>query len=287
MPDNDSGGGLSAFGVSIDELSLLMRLADVTELAPIVLAVHPNVYRPDDQSAVDLAVLPGLIAAGLVDADGAIDPEVARWLRALQAPAAEIALRVFDGDSALRGAIVRHDDLVVVVFRHDDLLTLQGYRTDGEDFDSTVVDPVWRVLGSCDPADFDSLTLGAAELREIVSMYNPASTDPRGEREFRGRLREHDLPPHTVDVLVDAARYSGRRAEVVYHRVDLNGVRTQAQWALGVMDTDQGRVLSTTTRGRGGDNDVILSPGTRRRFAEGLNELVARGGCVGWFDIAN
>ncbi|CAM5288532.1 ESX secretion-associated protein EspG OS=Tsukamurella paurometabola (strain ATCC 8368 / DSM/ CCUG 35730 / CIP 100753 / JCM 10117 / KCTC 9821 / NBRC 16120/ NCIMB 702349 / NCTC 13040) OX=521096 GN=Tpau_0330 PE=3 SV=1 [Tsukamurella paurometabola] len=53
------------------------------------------------------------------------------------------------------------------------------------------------------------------------------------------------------------------------------------------MDTDQGRVLSTTTRGRGGDNDVILSPGTRRRFAEGLNELVARGGCVGWFDIAN
>ncbi|CAM5288566.1 hypothetical protein TPAU25S_02571 [Tsukamurella paurometabola] len=196
MPDNDSGGGLSAFGVSIDELSLLMRLADVTELAPIVLAVHPNVYRPDDQSAVDLAVLPGLIAAGLVDADGAIDPEVARWLRALQAPAAEIALRVFDGDSALRGAIVRHDDLVVVVFRHDDLLTLQGYRTDGEDFDSTVVDPVWRVLGSCDPADFDSLTLGAAELREIVSMYNPASTDPRGEREFRGRLREHDLPAH-------------------------------------------------------------------------------------------
>lgn len=287
MPDNDSGGSLSAFGASVDELNLLMRLADVTELAPVVLAVHPNVYRPDDLATVDLAVLPGLIEAGLVDAEGAVEPEVAAWLRALQAPDAEIAVRVFEGESALRGAVVRRDELVVCVFRHDDLLTVQGYGTDGEDFDSTVVEPVWRVLGTCDPADFDSLTLDAAELGEIVAMFNPASADPRGEREFRGRLREHELTPYTVDILVDAARYSGRRAEIVYHRVDFNGVRTQAQWALGVMDTGQGRVLSTTSRGRHGHNDVTISPGTRRRFAEGLTELVARGGCVGWFDVAN
>lgn len=287
MPREDSGGRLSAFGASIDELSLLMRLADVTDLATIVLAVHPTVYRPDDQAAVDLAVLPGLIDAGLVDGEGAIDPDVAAWLRVLQAPEAEIAVRVFDGDTALRGTVARRDDQVVSVFRHEDLLTVQGYSTDGDDFDATVVEPVWRALGSCGPADFDSLTLSAVELGEISAIFNPASADPRGEREFRGRLREHDLTPHTVDILVDASRYDGRRAEIVYHRVDPNGVRTQAQWALGVMDTGAGRVLSTTTRGRQGDRDVTISPGTRRRFAEGLDELVARGGCPSWFNITN
>lgn len=287
VPDNESGGKLSAFGASVDEFGLLMRLADVSDLAPIVLAIHPNVYRPDDQLRVDLAVLPGLIAAGLVDAEGVIDPDVEAWLHSLQAPDAELAVRIFDGDQALRGAIVRKDDQVVVVFRHDDLLTVQGYRTDGEDFDSTVVEPVWRALGASDPADFDSLTLEASELGEIVATFDPSSKDPRSEREFRGRLREHDLSSEAMDILVEAARYSGRRAEIVYHRVDLNGVRAQAKWAVGVMDTSRGRVLSTTTRSRRGDNDVTLSPGTRRRFAEGLNELVARGGCVSWFDVAH
>lgn len=95
---------LSAFAADIDELLLLMRLSDVSELAPVVLAVHPNVYRPDDQLVVDLAVLPGLIDAGLVDATGSVDPQVGQWLRALQAPAAEVAIRVFDGDAVLRGA---------------------------------------------------------------------------------------------------------------------------------------------------------------------------------------
>lgn len=287
MPDNDSGGKLSAFGASVDEFGLLMRLAGVSDMAPIVLAIHPNVYRPDDQARADLAVLPGLIAAGLVDAEGGIDPEVAAWLQVLQAPVAEVAVRVFDGDDALRGAIVRKNDQVVAVFRHDDLLTVQGYRTEGEDFDFTVVEPVWRALGACEPADFDSLTLDANELDEIVAVFNPSSSDPRSERDFRGRLREHDLSTDAVDILVEASRYTGRRAEVVYHRVDRNGVRAQAKWAIGVMDTSRGRVLSTTTRSRRGDNDVILSPGTRRRFAEGLAELVERGGSVGWFDMAD
>ncbi len=278
---------LSAFAADIDELLLLMRLSDVTELAPIVLAVHPNVYRPDDQLVVDLAVLPGLVDAGLVDANGTVDPQVKQWLRALQAPAAEIAVRVFDGDAVLRGAVVRRDDLVAVAFRNDDQFTVQGFRTDREDFESTVVEPLWRVLGARDPADFESLTVDAGELAEIVASFDPQVTGARGEREVRSRLREHDLSQRTVDILLDAARYTGRRAEIVYHRTDSGGVRSQAAWAVGVMDAAAGRVLSTTERGAHGVLDVTLSPGTRRRFSEGITALVERGGGRGWFDTSN
>ncbi|AUN38911.1 ESX secretion-associated protein EspG [Tsukamurella tyrosinosolvens] len=278
---------LSAFAADIDELLLLMRLSDVSELAPVVLAVHPNVYRPDDQLVVDLAVLPGLIDAGLVDATGSVDPQVGQWLRALQAPAAEVAIRVFDGDAVLRGAVVRREELVVVAFRNDDQFTVQGFRTDREDFESTVVEPLWRVLGARDPADFESLTVDEGELAEIVASFDPQVTGARGEREVRSRLREHDLSQQTIDVLLDAARYTGRRAEIVYHRSDSSGVRTQAAWAVGVMDTVAGRVLSTTERGSQGVLDVTLSPGTRRRFAEGITALVERGGCRGWFDTSN
>ncbi|TWS22431.1 ESX secretion-associated protein EspG [Tsukamurella sputi] len=278
---------LSAFAAGIDELLLLMRLSDVTELAPIVLAVHPNVYRPDDQLVVDLAVLPGLVEAGLVDANGSVDPQVKQWLRALQAPAAELAIRILDGDAMLRGAIVRRDETVVVAFRNDDQFTVQGFSTDREDFESTVVEPLWRVLGTKDPADLESLTLDASELTEIVDSFDPRVTGPRGEREIRSRLREHDLSQRTVDILLEAARFAGRRAEIVYHRTDSSGVRNQAGWAVGVMDTSAGRVLSTTQRGSQGAVDVTLSPGTRRRFSEGISELVERGGCTGWFDTAN
>ncbi len=278
---------LSAFAADIDELLLLMRLADVSDLAPVVLAVHPNVYRPDDQLVVDLAVLPGLVDAGLVDGNGSVDPQVRQWLRALQDPATEVAIRVFDGDAVLRGAVVRREDLVVVALRNDEQFTVQGARTDREDFERSVVEPLWRVLGACEPADLESLTLDATELAEIVASFDPQVTGPRGEREVRSRLREHDLSPQTVDILLDAARYTGRRAEIVYHRTDSSGVRTQAGWAVGVMDTAAGRVVSTTERGSQGVLDVTLSSGTRRRFSEGIAALVERGGCPGWFDTTN
>ncbi|MCS3781488.1 ESX secretion-associated protein EspG [Tsukamurella ocularis] len=278
---------LSAFAADVDELLLLMRLSDVSELAPVVLAVHPNVYRPDDQLMVDLAVLPGLVDAGLVGTNGSVDPQAKLWLRALQSPAAEVAIRVFDGDAVLRGAVVRRDDVVAIAFRNDDQFTVQGFRTDREDFESTVVEPLWRVLGARDPADFESLTVGANELAEIVASFDPQVTGPRGEREVRSRLREHELSQKTVDILVDAARYTGRRAEIVYHRSDSSGVRRQAAWAVGVMDTAAGRVLSTTDRGSRGVVDVTLSPGTRRRFSEGITALVERGGDRGWFDTTN
>lgn len=278
---------LSAFAADIDEMLLLMRLADVGEPAPVVLAVHPNVYRPDDQVVVDLAVLPGLLVAGLVDGDGAVDPQVAHWLHALQSPDAELAIRVFDGEAMLRGAVVRREETVVAAFRNDDQFTVQGRHTDGEDFESTVVEALWCVLGARDAADFESLTLDAEELAEIVASFDPRVEGGRGERAIRTRLREHDLPRSTIDVLLDAARYSGRRAEIVYHRSDSGGVRTQGAWAVGVMDTAAGRVLSTTERGAHGVLDVTLSPGTPRRFSEGVTALVARSGPRGWFDRAN
>ncbi|MET9327269.1 ESX secretion-associated protein EspG [Tsukamurella sp. NPDC003166] len=287
MLREEQAAKLSAFAVDVDELLLLMRLSDVTELAPIVLAVHPTVYRPDDQLMVDLAVMPGLLAAGLVDGAGRVDAQVAQWLRVLQSPTAELAIRVFDGDAVLRGAAVRRAGQVVVAFRNDDQFTVQGFTTDREDFDATIVEPFWRVLGAREPAEFDSLTVDAAELAEIVATFDPSVGDARSERAIRGRLREHDLSPQTIDLLVEVARYSGRRTEIVYHRVDSSGVRVQARWAVGVMDTDSGRVLSTTQRGSGGLLDVTISPGTRRRFAEGLVELVERGGSAGWFDTAN
>ncbi|KXO94319.1 hypothetical protein AXK61_23880 [Tsukamurella pseudospumae] len=278
---------LSAFASSIDEFLLLMRLSDVTELACVVLAVHPNVYRPDDQFAVDLAVFPGLVGAGLVGSDGAVDPQVAEWLRALQSPEAELAVRVLDGDSMLRGAVVRAGGLTVTAFRNDDQLTVQGVPADREDFESTVVEPLWRVLGAREAADFESLTVDAASLADIVATFEPQIGGARSERAFRGRLREHDVSPETVDLLVDAARYTGRRAEIVYHRADSSGVRAQATWAVGVLDTEAGRVLSTSSRGADGVLDVTISPGTRRRFSEGLMELVERGGCAGWFNLSN
>ncbi|GAB3134285.1 ESX secretion-associated protein EspG [Tsukamurella serpentis] len=275
---------LAAFEVSMDELLLLMRLADVTEIAPVVLAVHPNVYRPDDQFVVDCAVFPGLVAAGLVQGDGTVDPQVAQWLRALQAPAAELAVRVFDGDQVLRGAVVRRGDHVVVAFRNDDHLTVQGFVTDRDGLEATVIEPLWRILGGCAPAEFDSLTVDSAELAELVAAFRPELTGPRSERGIRARLRSHELSPESVDVLVEAARYTGRRTEIVYHRVDSGGVRNQAQWAVGVMDTSVGRVLSTSKRGSDAVIEVTLSPGTRRRFSEGMTELIDRGGCSGWFD---
>lgn len=287
MLREEQAAKLSAFAVDIDELLLLMRLSDVTELAPIVLAVHPTVYRPDDQLMVDLAVMPGLLTAGLVDGTGRVDAQVAQWLRVLQSPSAELAIRVFDGDAVLRGAAVRRADQVVIAFRNDDQLTVQGFTTDREDFDATIVEPLWRVLGAREPAEFDSLTVDAAELAEIVATFDPSVGDARSERAIRGRLREHDLSPQTIDLLVQAARYSGRRAEIVYHRADSSGVRAQARWAVGVMDTDAGRVLSTTKRGSDGVLDVTISPGTRRRFSEGLVELVERGGSAGWFDTVS
>ncbi len=288
MANRSAPQPLSAIEVGIDEFLLLMRLAGVEEISVPVLAVHPNVYHPVDQNAVDLVAMRRLLAAELCDAStGVIAPAVARWMRILQAPTAQVEMRVFDGDEVLRAAIVRRGDEHLAVLRHDTVIVVQELHSDDE-IESTVCSPLWAALGACEPAAIAPVTVGAEDVADLVAEFVPTAEEGIGDlRRFRARLREWEADADAIEVLAEAALYRGRRTEITYTGADRRtGLQRTADWAVGVMDTSRGRVVSSSRRASDGV-DVLFVAGTRSRFDEALVSLIGQGGVRGWFEDAD
>lgn len=239
----------------------------------MVLAVHPTVYRADDQRLVDLAVLPDMIDKGLVNPKtGALDPSFADWLRLLQAPDEELAIRIMNGEQILRGVVARREDRFVIALRHDTLLTVQTFKPNTETVAAAAVEPLWHALGAMEAAAFDSVLIPRDELGNLVAEFAPVDgTIPRRGR-FQARLRGFGLDRQGVAILEEAATYGGQRAEIVYASPGDNGVRQQSEFAVGILDTSFGRLVSSVRRIGAGEY-VKYAAGTRRAFADALDEL--------------
>lgn len=268
---------LAAAHLSVDSALFLKRLLGIESL-PAVLALLDNVYYAADQAVVDDQTVPVLIESGLLSIDGTVEPSLLKWLRVLERPEIDVALRAVEGDRMRRAVLARRGEEHVLALRRNDEVVIQGVWSHGQTVDEVMCAPLWAALRvgpdqpAPPPAEMESMTLSWAEVKEL------ASGDSGNNLRW---LRDHGADPATAKVLNEMSTYSGQRAELVIHQD--RGITTfQTPAGVGVADTSAGRIVSAVRR-QGSQFYVTFGPGTYARFRAAMADLVEMTPTKSWF----
>lgn len=211
-----------------------------------------------------------LTRMGLMSADGAVNPAVADWVRAVCFPDRWLDLRYVGPLQAsgtaemLRGLVARRGERTVVALRNAQLLTLTSMDID----DPRALVPVLGVgLAGRPPAKFDEFSMPArvgaraderlragTPLAEVFDYLGiPGSARPVVESVFTG--------PRSYVEIVAGCRHDGQQAT------------TEA--GMSLVDTSVGRVLVSPSRAFDGEWVSTFSPGTPFAIAVAVEQLTA------------
>ncbi|MEU1985847.1 ESX secretion-associated protein EspG [Nocardia sp. NPDC019395] len=248
---------------------------------PLVLAVTPNIYRISDRDRVWAAVKEQLTADGIISG-GEVDPVVAGWLRCLERPDTELAIRVLDNgrgghtSTMLRASLVRSGERHVLAVRCDDEIVIQSVFHQGRQLD-TLTAVLESVLGDYPVLDFESFTLADVDPGE----------PPQDLDGVRAGLRELGASPRTANVLTRALNEIVRQAEVlmIEHR-DGGPGKPDFRICMNVLDTFSGRFVITPTVTLDGRTRSTFRPGDHTAVRSGINALAELLPGRSWFDTA-
>ena len=215
-----------------------------------------------------------LIQMGLVSADGAVNPAVADWIRAVCFPDRWLDLRYLGPAAAngtgelLRGIVAQRAGTTqaktVVALRSAQLITFTAMDID----DPRALVPVLGVgLAQRPPARFDEFSMptrvgaraderlrSGAPLAEVLDYLGiPASARPVVESVFSG--------PRSYVEIVAGCRRDGQHATT--------------EVGMSIVDTTAGRVLVSPSRAFDGEWVSTFSPGTPFAIAVAIEQLTA------------
>lgn len=230
---------------------------------PWVLAVTPPYSDHGDRARFEAAQAERLTRIGVLDADGAVDPAVARWIRSVCRPAQWLELRfVGERGAMLRGIVARDAARTVVALRSGGLITLTEMQIDHPH----ALVPVLTVgLSGRSPARFAEFTL-------------PARVGAKADDQIRRGASVRDLldylgvPPSARPVVVAAFEEPRTYVEIVagQHR---DGHRVSTDVGVSVVDTTAGRVLVSPTKARDGEWISTFAPGEPIAVAAAVERL--------------
>jgi hypothetical protein len=257
------------------DAALVLRAAAGIDDYPFVLVLMPNIVDLDNQERVNRAVLEELIRAGIVFEDGEVHPHIAHWLRCLDRPDVELAVRIVETGAApavLRMALVRCDQTHVLAVRNDDQLVIQSlFAVPGQL--NTLSAAVLAGMGACPPARFGAFTARWDLVAEAT-----------GTPEEVGRVwRELGADPAAARLL--SAAEVVRAAEIVaYEHHD--GLQAQPGLIVQLLDTREGRIVVSPSVSADGAIWLRYAPGDNAEFAgaiAGLMDLLPGGS---WFETS-
>jgi EspG family len=263
------------------------------ETLPVALRLRPFIPSLYDESMIvdttagpvpvaQTAEYASLVAAGVIDASGAVDDTVRDWMTVLSRAERQVVLTIRRPDPATVGDVSPTvQERVLVVCRHRRWLTMAA-----RDGDEVVIDAVGEserpdqqaelicnvmlpAFGDADPADIEGVNV-LAEL--MYSTLNNAA--PHGHDVLASALARLGLAPPLTEVLTAAARFD-ESAMAVVSVID-TGVTTRVHpRVLTVADTAYGRVSITTSAAADGKEWMTIWPATVAGLRDELATLLA------------
>ena len=242
----------------------VLVLAEALGLAdfPTTLGIRPNIPQEDVREAVRQQVQRDLAAQGVIDPHGHPHPAVAAMIHTVSSPDRMLEGRWWRralGDVMVRFAICRKGEAHVIAVRDDDVMVLQRV--------SPLVGlagMVTCVLGESAPATVEPLTGVAADLARCTTAE---------------QLADFGVDTHSAHVYADITGNPTGWVEIISGQRLPEGTFTQTAVAAGVLDSDQGRVVSMPRR-IGGELYGSFLPGTPenlQRCLDGLLEFLPSG----------
>jgi hypothetical protein len=270
---------LAAADLNVDSALFIKRLMNIDSLPP-VLALMNNVYYPEDQAHVDDETVPLLVAAGLIDLNGAVDPTLASWMKVLERPDIEVTLRGMQEDRMRRAVVARRGEMHVMALRRNDEVLIQAVWSTTHSLDDVVATPIWSAMRQSAevlapaPAQFEAVTLPLEQVTELSAASAPGDM----VRTLRGEL---GVDVQTAKILNEVSAYRGQRCEIVMR--ENRGIQTvDTNAGVFVADTSYGRVVSAVGR-QGSRLWVTFGPGTFARFRAAMADLVQLTPSRNWF----
>ena len=261
MLDNDP----VAIDLNVDAALLLKDMVGIDSYPP-VLAILPNIYDIEDRRRVRAVVAEELTEVGVIEGDK-VHPVVEHWLQCLYRPDVELVARILDtgldGEpkGMLRLSLVRTGETHVLAVRNDDHIVIQSVFQDKQEL-HTVTAALAAALGPGPAVGFEPVTATLEQFAEVPS-------DPA---ERRLALLELGAHPHTAGVLSRVMDEVVRRAEVVmieHH----DGVTTEPEICMSVLDTLSGRIVVTPSVAMDGEVRSTYSPGDDAALHGGIRAL--------------
>ncbi|WP_063062702.1 ESX secretion-associated protein EspG [Nocardia sienata] len=277
----ESGDPISV-DLNVDAALVLKDMVGI-DTYPLVLAIMPNIFRTSDHDRVRAAVAEQLTRDGIIS-DGEVDPVVAGWLRCLNRPDTELAIRVLDngrgGEIAtmLRASLVRSGDRHVLAVRCDDEIVIQSVFHQGRQLD-TLTAVLESVLGDYPVLDFEPFTRADTDPGE--------SEPPQDADGVRAGLRELGASPRTANVLTRALGEIVRHAEILMMEHRDGGPETpDFTICMHVLDTFSGRFVITPSITLDGRTRSTYRPGDHAALRSGINTLAELLPGRSWFATA-
>lgn len=246
----------------VDEIDLLVHLLDV-DVLPVVLDAGPRFDSLPARDAVFRRAHDTLTAAGLVDGI-TVHPDLARQVRTLARPRAEIAVRKYVAGTVHRACLALDQDRAggaVLVLRTGDAFAVQRPGRD-------LVGPVVHALGAAHPLPFGVVNCPTADLGAALDRIS----DPQRAAD---QLIAVGVPAAEAAVVGPAFAACPTFTEIV-GLVHEDGGSALDRGPVTVFDTAAGRVVGTTSVATDGVRWTSLSPGTPGRLRQALEALLAQ-----------
>ena len=251
--------------VTIDGMLVIADKLGQSEF-PTALGIRLNIPQPELRDIVWEQVERDLTAQGVLDVFGEPHPEVAAMVDTLSRADRTLEARWWRrdvGGKMIRFVVCRKGDRHVVAARDGDMLVLQRVAPQ-----VGLAGMVNTVLGAGTPADVEPLTGVSSKLAECrdanqILKYGVAPTSARAY----------------ANLIADPASW----VEITAVERHPGGTFTQAGVGAGVLDSQQGRIVSIPRRVNGELYGSFLpgSPGNLQRALDGLVEFLPSGT---WFD---
>lgn len=252
----------------------LLAVADRLRLQtlPVVLAVAPEQDSYDELAAAQRRAETDLVRAGIVDAEGGVDPEIAAALLALHRPDRELVARIYTGREQIRVCLVRRGAGHALAVRRGDTYDIRAIWADGSGH--SLARPVLDALGPCPPAD---VTAFSAPTQDISERFDTATTSTDYAEAMYG------LGAAERDAIVYGLALSSCHsyAEVVAY-AGTDGVAVRSPGAVAVYDTAHGRLVAAPTLAPDQRLWSTITPGSDHRIAQAISALIESLPGRGW-----
>ncbi|MGV0837139.1 ESX secretion-associated protein EspG [Mycolicibacterium thermoresistibile] len=249
----------------------MLVIADRLHLAdfPPALGIRPNIPQEDIRERVWDQVARDLTDQEVLDFYGNPHPEVAAMVDALSRPDRTLDGRWWRrdvGEKMVRFVVCRKGDRHVIAARDGDLLVLQRVAPQ-----IGLAGMVSAVLGNATPADVEPLTGMASKLSECRTASELAQYGID-----QGSARTY------AEIIADPASW----VEITAAERHPGGTTTYTDVAAGVLDSQQGRIVSLPRRVSGELYGSFL-PGTPDNLQRCLDALVGFLPAGAWFETSD
>src|SRR3954467_1989713 len=251
--------------VTIDGMLVIADRLNLMDF-PVALGIRLNIPQVELRNIVWEQVARDLTAQGVLDIFGEPHPEVAAMVDTLSRADRTLEGRWWRrdvGGKMVRFVVCRKENRHVVAARDGDMLVLQRVAPQ-----VGLAGMVTTVLGTATAADVEPLTGVASKLADCKSS---------------NQLAQFGVAPASARTYAEIIANPASWVEITANERHPGGTQTQTDVAAGVLDSNQGRIVSIPRRVNGELYGSFL-PGSRENMQRALDGLIEFLPSGNWFD---